>query len=313
MQRRDDLGRARVLDLVSIGETMALVVPEHAEPLETAQAFRLDIGGAESNVACHLARAGRRTAWFGAVGDDALGRRVRAQVAACGVDVGQVRADPSAPTGVYLKDPGAGVSYYRRGSAASRLGPEALADLDWARIRIVHLSGISPALSTANAALVEAAIRTAHREGVRVSFDVNFRPALWSASAAGAALRALAALADIVFVGLDEAAVIWGTGDAGSVRDLLPDVPHLIVKDADVSATEFAADTETRAPAHRVEVVEPVGAGDAFAAGWLDALLDEDPPEARLRRGHEFAIRALASTRDVPAPAQAPGAPSTMP
>src|SRR5699024_11875493 len=111
----------RPLDLLSLGETMALVVPARPEPLEEAEDFRLTIGGAESNVACHLASAGHRTAWCSALGEDALGRRVRRDIAAHGVDVQHVRLDPHAPTGLYLKDPGHGVSYYRAGSAASRI------------------------------------------------------------------------------------------------------------------------------------------------------------------------------------------------
>ena len=94
---------------------MVLVAPALAEPLETATDFHLDPGGAEANVASHLAALGRRAAWAGLVGDDALGRRLVAQLAARGVDTTWVDADADAPTGVYVKDPGRGVSYYRRG------------------------------------------------------------------------------------------------------------------------------------------------------------------------------------------------------
>jgi len=297
------------VDVLSIGETMALVVPARPEPVEAAEDFRVEVGGAESNLACHLAMAGRRTAWFSALGDDALGRRTRTRIERHGVDTSSVHLDPSAPTGLYVKDPGVGVTYYRRGSAASQLGPDDLADVDWSRVRIVHLSGITLALSDSCRALVHAAIDSAHAHGALVSFDVNHRAALWATAAEAAdTIRRAALDADIVWTGRDEAAALWATQTADDVRALFPAVPHLVVKDADIEAVEYSDGGRVVAPALHVDVVEPVGAGDAFAAGWLDALLDDEPSAGRLGRGHEFAARALSSTHDVPhhAPTEGP-------
>lgn len=284
---------------------MALVVPTTAQSAEDAELFHVDIGGAESNVACHLAGAGKRTAWFGAVGDDALGRRLLRRLDAAGVDVASARRDPSAPTGLYVKDPGTGVVYYRTGSAASRLGPEDLADLDWDHQRLLHLSGITPALSPTNRAMVVAAIDTAHTHDCLVSFDINFRPALWpDHDEAAAVLWDIARFADVVLVGRDEAETVWGTATADAIRtNLFLDVPHLVVKDADLEATEFSEAGRVSVPASRVDVVEPVGAGDAFAAGWLDGFLDGADSHERLTRGHRMAAVALSSTTDIPRPA----------
>lgn len=294
----------RPLDLLALGETMALVVPARPEPLEEAEDLRLTMGGAESNVACHLAAAGHRAAWCSALGEDALGRRVRRDIAAHGVDVRHVRLDPHAPTGLFLKDPGRGVAYYRAGSAASRMGPAELERLDLSEVRIVHLTGITLALSTSCRALVHAAIAAARAHGALVSFDVNHRPALWeSTEEAGREIRAAAREADIVLVGRDEAAVLWGTDTADEVRALFPDVPHLVVKDADVDAVEFAGTERTAVPTPPIEVVEAVGAGDAFAAGWMDGLLTGQDAAGCLARGHARAARALSSTQDIPAPA----------
>lgn len=293
----------RPLDLLCLGETMALVAPARPEPLEEAEDLRLSMGGAESNVACHLAAAGHRAAWCSALGEDALGRRVRRDIAAHGVDVQHVRMDPGAPTGLYLKDPGHGVLYYRAGSAASRMGPGELERLDLTRVRIVHLSGITLALSASCRELVHAAISAARAAGALVSVDVNHRPALWdSTEEAGREIRAAAREADIVLVGRDEAAVLWGTDTADDVRALFPDAPHLVVKDADVDAVEFAAGERTAVPTPKIEVVEAVGAGDAFAAGWLDGLLSGEDAAGRLVRGHARAAHALSSTQDIPQP-----------
>jgi 2-dehydro-3-deoxygluconokinase len=290
-------------EVLAVGETMALVAPAAAEPLESATDFRIDAGGAEANVASHLAALGRRTAWAGAVGDDALGRRLVQELAGRGVDTSGVVLDPTAPTGVYLKDPGAGVHYYRRGSAASRLGPAFVAGLELDGVRVVHLSGITPALSPSCDALVDALVDAARAAGAVVSLDVNHRPALWpSTDAAARRLRSLAARADVVFVGRDEAEALWSAAAADDVRALLPEPAHLVVKDGAVGATEFHADGVDHVPALAVELVEAVGAGDAFAAGWLDAWLDDAPAPERLRAGHERAVVVLADTADFPRP-----------
>jgi len=287
-----------VTQVLTLGETMAMVTPETAEPLETATAFRLDIGGAESNVASHLARAGVAAAWASAVGDDALGRRLIATLRRRGVDTSLVRIDPAAPTGVYFKDPGAGVHYYRRGSAASRLGPGYAADLPLETVPLVHISGITAALSDSCRALLEAVLDARRAAGRPVSFDVNYRAALWAPGVAATELLDLAKRCDLVFVGRDEAETLWGTATAAEVRRLLGPGPRLVVKDGDVGAHCFHPGGSDFAPTKPVEVVEAVGAGDAFAAGFLAAELAGESPGAALERGHEFAAVVLATTAD---------------
>ncbi|MFJ4045807.1 sugar kinase [Microbacterium sp. NPDC089987] len=289
--------------LIAIGETMALIAPARPEPLATTQDVRLLIGGAESNVAIHAAQLGIRSAWVSAVGDDPLGVRVRDEVASHGVDVGWVSTDPHAPTGVYFKDPGRGVLYYRRGSAASAMTPDTVAEVPLEQAALVHVSGITPALSSSCAALVDSVVdRVTEGDGI-LSFDVNHRAALWQPDAAAPALLALARRADLVFVGLDEAEGLWGTADADAVRALIPEPALLVVKDGDVGATEYerrdGADVRTFTPAIKTEVVEAVGAGDAFAAGYLSAHLSGATAEERLLAGHRRAHLVLQSTGDL--------------
>lgn len=284
--------------VIAIGETMAMVAPARAEPLATAHELRLHPGGAESNLASHLARLGVEAAWVSILGDDALGHRVRDAIAARGVDTRWVAFDATAPTGVYFKDPGRGVLYYRTGSAASRMTPETVAGIPLERARVVHLSGITPVLSNGCTALVDAVFDRVAPSPALLSFDVNYRPSLWSAADAGPVLRDLARRADIVFVGQDEALALWGCADADQMRAILPEPRLLVIKDGDVGATEFSAAGRAFEPAIPTQVVEAVGAGDAFAAGYLAALLrDEDAP-GRLRAGHEQAHPVLLSTSD---------------
>jgi 2-dehydro-3-deoxygluconokinase len=288
--------------MITLGETMALITPAHAEPLRAAREVRLLAGGAESNVAMHAVQLGVPSAWVSAVGDDALGVRVCDEVAGRGVDTRWVTADPGAPTGVYFKDPGHGVLYYRRGSAAARMGPASVADVPLEDAEVVHISGITPALSASCAALIDTVIdRVAAGPGI-VAFDVNHRAALWAPGAAASALLPLARRADLVVVGLDEAECLWHTATADDVRALLPEPMTLVVKDGDVGATEYrrvaGADHRTFAPAIPTDVVEAVGAGDAFAAGYLAALLQGADATARLRGGHQRAHLVLQSTSD---------------
>ncbi|MFD9889928.1 sugar kinase [Amycolatopsis sp. NPDC059027] len=287
---------------------MALFVPAEPGPPEDVRTWLRTIGGAESNVACHLPGLGVSSGWVSAVGDDPFGRAMVREIAAAGVDVSGVAVDPARPTGLYLKESGAQgspVRYYRAGSAASAMGPDVLDRVDLADVRVLHLSGITPALSDSCLELVRALL-AAPRGDTRVSFDVNYRPALWAAGRDVSLLAELAGSADIVLTGDDEARKVWGTGDPAQLRALLPGPDTLVVKHGERGATLVERDAEPLfSPALRVDVVEPVGAGDAFAAGFLAATLAGADPLTRLRRGHLQAAATLLTHDDVGAPLEA--------
>ncbi|MET8320869.1 sugar kinase [Micromonospora sp. NPDC005189] len=290
------------VEVAAVGETMVVLCPAPGEPLEHADQVAVSVGGAESNVAGYLARMGHRAAWVSRVGDDPFGRAVVRHVAAAGVLVDHVSVDPAAPTGLYVKDPGpegTAVHYYRAGSAASRMDPGTLANPGLTGARVLHLSGITPALSASCRALVEHAVGDRPLAGALVSFDVNHRARLWPAEQAAPVLRDLADRCDLVFVGQDEADMLWGTADPMAVRRLLPGPETVVVKDGAVGATALSRDAEpVFVPAPRVTVVEPVGAGDAFAAGYLAGLLRGLDPVRRMRLGHLVAAQALTSSGD---------------
>ncbi|MCP2638213.1 sugar kinase [Microbacterium sp. HD4P20] len=284
--------------LLAIGETMAMVTPAVAVSAADADTFLLDAGGAESNVAAHVAALGHRAVWFSRLGADALGRRIVRQLTERGVDVSRVVLDDAHPTGLYVKDPGRGVLYYRRGSAASRLSEADAEAVSFEGVDLLHVSGITAAISASAAAFLSRVIARARVHGVTVSFDVNHRAPLWDAATAAPALLELARSADIVLVGRDEAQTLWGTDAAADVRALLPEVAELVVKDGDVGATAFVGADEVFEPALVVEVVEAVGAGDAFAGGYLAGRLSGDAIAERLRAGHARAARTLRTTKD---------------
>jgi 2-dehydro-3-deoxygluconokinase len=289
------------VEVLCVGETMVLLAPESGARLSDVDAaVRLHIGGAESNVAMALARLGVRSGWWSRLGDDAFGRVVAERVADAGVDV-DIRTDATRPTGLYVKDVTAGgtrVTYYRRGSAASAMGPADAAALPpWTRV--LHLSGITPALSADADALVEALVTAPRTDGRMVSFDVNHRPALWEHGTAAARLAELGGRADILFVGLDEASALWGVDAPRDLREIFPHVPHLVVKDGANDATALIGDEIVRVATPPADVTEVVGAGDAFAAGYLAALLRDASPTRRLMAGHLAAREAIAHTADV--------------
>ena len=303
------------VDAVCVGETMALLVPE---PVADGQhpRFRLEIGGAESNVAVHLARLGHRTAWRSALGADEFGRHVATRLTEEGVRC-VVRTDPWSRTGLYVKELGSAgtqVRYYRTGSAASTL---ALADAPavWQHHpRLLHTTGITVALSTDTAKLVHHLLESAPN-GVLRSFDVNYRSALHGSEDGtratpeyAAALLRAAQCADVVFCGLDESTALWGVTTITEVRELL-DAPELVVvKQGAGGATALRGAESYFVPAPPVEVVEPVGAGDAFAAGVLHGLLSGDAVETSLRAGTRLAGAVLGIDGDIPPrPAPAPG------
>jgi 2-dehydro-3-deoxygluconokinase len=289
--------------VVCIGETMAALAPAPSASLETAEELRVSVAGAESNVAMYLADLGIPVSWLSALGDDALGRRVRAEVGAAGVDVGGVRCDPERPTGLLVKEPTGTrtrVHYYRGNSAASAMGPDVLDDDRLRSASVVHLTGVTPALSPSCRSLVAKALTIPPGErSYAISFDVNHRPALWPPGTAAAVLHDLADRADITFVGLDEAQELWDADlEPADVRKLLSHPRLLVVKDGGHAATAFSDEGRWTVPALGTDVVEPVGAGDAFAAGALTGLLRGGSIECALRLGHITAASALKVTGD---------------
>jgi 2-dehydro-3-deoxygluconokinase len=280
--------------VLCVGEPLVVLSPEAGRRLDAAESLHVSVGGAEANVAVHLARLGVASRFAGAVGNDPFGWRVQATLAREGVDVSALQFDDTRPTGLYAKDPepaGTVPYYYRSGSAASALTRVTHGAFDG--VTLVHVSGILASLGPGCRAVVESLV-----EGdVPVSFDVNHRPALWPRGEAASVLRELASRAGTVFVGLDEAADLWGCSEAADVRDLFP-TNELVVKDSEHAATAFHADSRVDVSALDVVVVEPVGAGDAFAAGYLSVRATGGGVAQALRTGHAVASTALVASDD---------------
>ncbi len=283
-------------DLLCIGESMA-VLSGPGPRLHLGAPLVLGAGGAESNVAVGVAAEGLRASWASLLGDDPVGDLVLSAISDRGVDVGAVQRRPL-PTGLYLKDE-RGPIYRRAGSAASTMDRSFALDLaDGIRPRVVHVSGITAQISSQGVEMLEAICLERVFGDAVVSFDVNHRPALANARTAHHLLR-FAAASDIVLVGADEAERVWGLEER-ELRSHITAPFTLVVKNAGVDAAEYGADSVVRVPATPVEVLEPTGAGDAFAAGWLSGYLRGERAAERLAAGHRAAVRVLGSIGDTP-------------
>lgn len=294
------------VEVVTLGECMALVFPPDPVGLEESAALHLDIAGAESNLCIGLSRLGVKARFISRVGDDPFGRRVRLVLECEGVDTQALLTDPGAPTGVFFRehfpDGLRRVYYYRTGSAASRLAPGDLR-VDWFQgARLVHLTGITPALSPSCAAACLRAIEIARQIGALVSFDPNYRSQLWEPEQARLALLPLIAQVDILLMGHEDAVALFNTQP---VFDAAPDTQVLrqaaglgvgvvVLKLGERGACALVGDTLTEVPAIPVQqVVDPVGAGDGFDAGFLAGWLRGDPLEECLRLGNLVGAAAV--------------------
>lgn len=279
----------KTLDVITLGETMALMKAATPGPLPHAASLLLGIGGAESNVAIALRRLGASAAWVGRVGADSLGDLVLRELQAEGLEVLALR-DGTRPTGLMIKErrtqENVKVWYYRAGSAGSGISQE---DIPAARIgqaRLLHLTGITPALSPSAARAVQFAVDSAKDAGTLVSVDLNYRAALWSKAAAAPVFRELVEQADIVFAGDDEAAVAVGPAAdplelARRLNALGPS--QVIIKLGASGCLALVDGTVYNQPAVSIRPVDTVGAGDAFVAGYLSELLrGQDVPQRLL-------------------------------
>lgn len=293
--------------VITAGETMALVVPPSPGRLRHATSLALSIGGAESNVAIGLARLGVPASWISALGDDELGELVLHRLRAEGVDTSGVQRIPDRPTGLYLREEVAGrlrVYYYRSGSAAATLSPHAFEESILRGAAFLHLTGITGALSPQCAKFLQWAASSARDAGVRVSYDVNYRSRLWEPSAAQAATEALLPLVDLLFVGDEELGALWGWGtDVALARLSRAGPDEVIVKLGARGCTALINGELLTSAGFPARQLDPIGAGDAFAAGYLAASLWGWAPDKRLRTANAmgaFCVQNLGDYEGLP-------------
>jgi 2-dehydro-3-deoxygluconokinase len=270
-----------VTDIVTIGESMVLLQPMNEGPLAYAPLFTRSIAGAESNVSIGLSRLGFKVRWISRLGADPFGDAVLSTLAGEGVDVSCVTRDPGYPTAVYFKefkgygDPN--VYYYRKGSAISRLTPGDIQDTWLQSAKHLHVTGITPALGPETTDVLRELMSQARKLGMTISYDPNLRRKLWTEEEARRTLLSLIPLCDIFLPGIEEAEFLIGERPEEEYGALFLKlgVSAVILKLGERGSVGFVGDRTVKAEPYPVtKIVDTVGAGDAFAAGFLSGFLE---------------------------------------
>jgi 2-dehydro-3-deoxygluconokinase len=295
-------GREPGPDVLTVGESM--VSFRSSGPLAMGGPLSAHLAGAESNVAIGLSRLGHAAAWAGRVGGDEFGALVLRELRAEGVDLRHAVRDETRQTGLmFLEQRTSGVTrvdYRRAGSAGSALCIDDLRPAVADAPSVLHLTGITPALSESAAAAVQWAAESCAAAGAFVSLDVNHRARLWSRESARTALSALVATASLVVASEDELDLVscGDSEDAAAEALLRRGVQQVVVKRGAAGASAWTAEGRVDVPAIPVTVVDVIGAGDAFTAGYLSAHLDGEPVRGRLRRGTVLGAFSVAGRGD---------------
>ena len=289
------------MDVVGIGESMILFTPESMGLMRYARNFSSKVAGAETNTLIGLSRLGHSTGWISRVGKDEFGAALLAAVRGEGINVDLVSVDCEAPTGIYFKElvneAVTRIYYYRKQSAASRLSLDDLQEDYIRRAKYLYLTGITPALSESCEKAVFKSIELAKKNNVKIVFDPNLRRKLWDDAKARQTLLAIASQADIVLPGISEGQFLF---HKDGYEDIAEGFLHLGASTVVVKLGEKGAYFSTRHKAglvagyHVKQVIDPVGAGDGFAAGFLSGLLNGLTIEEAVKRGN--AVGAIVTT-----------------
>lgn len=268
------------MDVVTFGETMVLFTAGSYGPLRFARQFDKSIGGAESNMSIALARLGHQVGWISRLGNDEFGLYIRDFIRGEGVDTSRVQFDSAYPTAVFFKERQIAqepkVYYYRKGAAASQMSAGDLDEEYISKAKYLHITGITPALSESCKEAVFASIKMARKHGLTVVFDPNIRLKLWSKEQARETLMEIAGLCDIILPGIEEGEILTGETEPGKVAAAFLDkgAKLVVIKLGAKGAFYAEGDQSEFVPGFPVkQIVDPIGAGDGFAAGFLSGLL----------------------------------------
>lgn len=281
----------KAFDVITFGESMTLFTPLREQSLEFSDLVNRSFGGAESNVAIGLARMGVRVSWFGQLGDEPQGRYILKRIRGENVDVSHARLVTTANTGLMMRHKVAGreeVFYYRKNSAASQMRPEDLDETFIGQASILHITGITPALSDSCRATIQTAVEMAKRQGVKVSFDPNLRLKLWTIEEAREVILPLAEQADYFLPGMDELKLLYDERDDEQVLSRVQQLSALtVVKGVGTNNVIVHHGERIAVPYRKLDnVVDTIGAGDAFAAGFLTGIVKGYTPEQSVQMGN---------------------------
>jgi 2-dehydro-3-deoxygluconokinase len=301
-------------DVVTFGEAMIRLSPPNFRRLEQARSLDVQVGGAELNTAVALARLGRSSTWVSRLTDNPLGRLIANHAREAGVDVEHVVWTGKDRVGVYFLEFGAAprassVLYDRRGAAIAGVKPGMI---DWrkvfAGVRWFHVTGITPALSTGAAEATREALQAAQVAGIHTSIDLNYRAKLWSQADAGKWMTASMPLCNVLITTEEDTARVFDIRGqdyedvAAQIARRFPiQTVAITLRENPLvwkntwTAMAYQEGKVYRTRSYEVEIVDRLGAGDSFAAGFIDGLLDND-----LQKALDFGVAASAIKHSIP-------------
>lgn len=267
-------------DIVTLGEPLVQLNAVTLGRLRDVNYFEKHVAGAEANFAVAATRMGFSTGLISKVGDDEFGQSIIDTLRGRGVDVSHIPVEKGGFTGIYFVQRGypvpgkSEVVYYRKGSAASHISP---ADIDSAYLKsakLLHITGITMALSDTCRAACQTAAKLAHRAGLKVSLDTNIRLKLWDKTKAREALIHLLPLVDMVFIDDTDSRILVGSKGSSAAHAIMSKGPQVVVlKEGSKGGAVYTKSGVVREGAYRVPVVDTIGAGDAFAGVFSSAYL----------------------------------------
>ena len=291
-----------VLDVVTFGEAMMMLVADQAGPLEQVEGFHKRTAGAETNVAIGLARLGLRVGWASRLGDDSVGRYLLAEMQREGIDCSHVIVDAVRRTALQFKgrvtdgsDPP--VEYHRQGSAASQMQVAEIDESWLCSARHLHSTGVFPAISDHCFEVASKTMALMRKAGKTVSFDPNLRPSLWrSAHHMREGINELSLGAHWVLPGVEEGRFLTGHQAPEEIAGFyLARGAQLVVVKLGAEGASYQSSEEQgfveAVPVARV--IDTVGAGDGFAVGVISGLLEGLAPRQAVQRGTWIGARAV--------------------
>lgn len=292
-------------DIVTFGESMVALDPSANGPLRHVHDFKKHMAGAETNVLIGMSRLGHRTSWLSKVGDDEFGKYILSTLRSEGIDISRVKIEPNTITGVMFKEKRnnrqLNVYYYRQSSAASFINEEDIHE-DWIRnARLLHITGITPALSSTCLAAVRKAVRIAKEAGVPISFDPNLRLKLWDREVACETLLSLIPDCTYFLPGYSEGKILTGIDSIEQMAESFHQMGAgtVVIKHGKEGAYLYDQNGGRWIKGYPVEnVADPIGAGDAFAAGFLSGILNGDSHENSVKRGNLLGSYAVTMEGD---------------
>ncbi|MFS0751153.1 sugar kinase [Oceanobacillus sp. 1P07AA] len=270
------------MDVIGIGETMISLTPDKNGLIRQTSSFEPRVAGTETNTLIGLSRLGHKTGFISRLGDDELGAMVLKELRGEGVDTTLIEFDSSHQTGLFLKEiineSDVHVYYYRQHSAASQMDPDLLDENYISSASYLFVTGITPAISESCRQTIFTAIKMAKKNGVKIVFDPNIRKKLWSELEAKQTLLDIVKLSDIILPGISEGKFLFDSDNPAKIGNKCLELGAelAVVKLGENGAYYCSSNQSDYVPSFPVkQVIDPVGAGDAFAAGLLSGLIDE--------------------------------------